>query len=131
MDQRSASRVLKLSHHLSQGTVSSSSHALPLDGTVKVAITGAAGYVGSWLVTLCLQRGHTVRACVRDVGNETKTAFLKNMPEYGHRLTLHSADMTKEGAYDTIFDGLSLPLPQKVTFIQYNFHRSTYCFPPS
>jgi uncharacterized protein YbjT (DUF2867 family) len=71
-----------------------------------VAVTGAAGYVGGWLVKLCLERGYSVRACVRNVDDERKTAFLKAMTEYGGRLTLHAADMTVAGAYDTIFEGV-------------------------
>ena len=33
-----------------------------------VCVTGASGYIASWLVKLLLQRGYTVRATVRDLG---------------------------------------------------------------
>ena len=36
-------------------------------GTGKlVCVTGASGYIASWLVKLLLQRGYTVNATVRD-----------------------------------------------------------------
>ena len=31
-----------------------------------VCVTGASGYIASWIVKLLLQRGYTVRASVRD-----------------------------------------------------------------
>lgn len=31
-----------------------------------VAVTGASGYIASWLVKLLLERGYTVKASVRD-----------------------------------------------------------------
>lgn len=33
-----------------------------------VCVTGAAGFIGSWLVMRLLERGYTVRATVRDPG---------------------------------------------------------------
>ncbi|RRT50543.1 hypothetical protein BHE74_00055892 [Ensete ventricosum] len=33
-----------------------------------VCVTGASGYIATWLVKLLLQRGYTVRASVRDPG---------------------------------------------------------------
>lgn len=34
-----------------------------------VAVTGAAGYIGSWLVMRLLEKGYIVRATVRDPSN--------------------------------------------------------------
>ncbi|CAI0455502.1 unnamed protein product [Linum tenue] len=36
------------------------------DGKVAVCVTGASGFIASWLVKLLLQRGYTVNATVRD-----------------------------------------------------------------
>jgi len=36
------------------------------DGGKMVCVTGASGYVASWIVKLLLLRGYTVRATVRD-----------------------------------------------------------------
>jgi len=33
-----------------------------------VCVTGASGYIASWIVKFLLQRGYTVRATVRDPG---------------------------------------------------------------
>ena len=32
-----------------------------------VGVTGASGYIASWIVKLLLQRGYTVKASVRDL----------------------------------------------------------------
>lgn len=34
-----------------------------------VCVTGASGYIASWLVKLLLSRGYTVKASVRDPGS--------------------------------------------------------------
>ena len=77
---------------------------IPKWGTV--AVTGSAGFIGGWVVRRLLDKGYRVRACVRDIDDDERTGFLKNMPGYGTgRLTLHAADLNNDGCFDDIFAG--------------------------
>ncbi len=69
-----------------------------------VAVTGSAGYIGSHIVNVLIEKGYEVRACVRDASNIGNTAHLQAMNLSGPgKVSLHSCDMTKPGVYDDVF----------------------------
>ncbi|CAN6561767.1 unnamed protein product [Malus baccata var. baccata] len=74
-------------------------------GTRVVCVTGASGYIASWLVKLLLQRGYTVKATVRDPSDSKKTEHLLSLDGAKERLHLFKADLLEEGSFDTVVDG--------------------------
>ncbi|XP_054798212.1 dihydroflavonol 4-reductase-like [Prosopis cineraria] len=70
-----------------------------------VCVTGASGFIGSWLVMRLLERGYTVRATVRDPGNVKKVKHLLKLPKADVQLTLWKADLAHEGSFDDAING--------------------------
>ena len=75
--------------------------------TGPVAVTGASGYIGSWIVQDCVEQGYQVHACVRDKSKPEKVDHLLAMNDAGHlgRAELFEADIFEEGSYDEPFAG--------------------------
>ncbi|XP_022982786.1 cinnamoyl-CoA reductase 1-like [Cucurbita maxima] len=57
-----------------------------------VCVTGAGGFIASWLVKLLLVKGYTVRGTVRNPDDQ-KNAHLKQLDGANERLSLYSADL--------------------------------------
>ncbi|XWS32507.1 hypothetical protein CRYUN_Cryun23aG0164200 [Craigia yunnanensis] len=77
-----------------------------MNGEEKVVcVTGASGYIASWLVKLLLQRGYTVKATVRDPNDPKKTQHLLSLDGAKERLHLFKAELLDEGCFDSIVDG--------------------------
>lgn len=68
-------------------------------------MTGASGYIASWLVKLLLSRGYTVKASVRDPNDPKKTRHLLALDGASERLQLFKANLLEEGSYDSVVDG--------------------------
>lgn len=68
-----------------------------------VAVTGAAGFIGSWCVKVLVDRGYIVRACVRSADDQTRVGFLQKLAP--QQISLHSCDLSAPGAYDSAFSG--------------------------
>ncbi|KAM0932398.1 putative NAD-dependent epimerase/dehydratase, NAD(P)-binding domain superfamily [Dioscorea sansibarensis] len=64
----------------------------------RVCVTGAGGFVASWLVKLLLSRGYTVHATVRDPSDK-KNSHLKKLENGLENLQLFKADLLD---YDSI-----------------------------
>ncbi|PSR99661.1 Dihydroflavonol 4-reductase [Actinidia chinensis var. chinensis] len=74
-------------------------------GGTTVCVTGASGFIGSWLVMRLLERGYYIRATVRDPANMSKVKHLLDLPNAGTYLSLWKADLTEEGSFDDAIHG--------------------------
>ncbi|KAL2536413.1 NAD(P)-binding Rossmann-fold superfamily protein [Forsythia ovata] len=96
-----------------------------MEKNVKVCVTGASGYLGSFLVKELLQRGYTVHATLRNLGEPSKVGLLKDLPHAETRLKLFEADI-----YDPDEFALAIQACEAVihlaTPLQHNTHNSQY-----
>ncbi|CAN0901786.1 Phenylacetaldehyde reductase [Linum grandiflorum] len=70
-----------------------------------VCVTGASGYIASWIVKLLLSRGYTVKASVRDPNDPKKTEHLRALEGASDRLLLFKANLLEEGSFDSGVEG--------------------------
>ncbi|XP_041018473.1 dihydroflavonol 4-reductase-like [Juglans microcarpa x Juglans regia] len=70
-----------------------------------VCVTGASGFIGSWLIMRLLEHGYTVRATVRDPDNIKKVKHLLELPKAETHMTLWKADLNEPGSFDKAIKG--------------------------
>jgi nucleoside-diphosphate-sugar epimerase len=74
-----------------------------------VLVTGAAGYLASWIVQQLLEQGQTVHGTVRSLRDAAKVQHLLNLAsQHPGRLQLFEADLLQDGSFDTAMQGCSL-----------------------
>lgn len=64
----------------------------------RVCVTGAGGFIASWLIKLLLSKGYLVHGTVRDP-NDEKNAHLSNFDQASDKLRLFKADLVD---YDSV-----------------------------
>ncbi|KFK43249.1 hypothetical protein AALP_AA1G099200 [Arabis alpina] len=74
-------------------------------GGKVVCVTGASGYIASWIVKLLLLRGYTVKATVRDPRDAKKTKHLLTLEGADERLKLFKADLLEDGSFEQAIEG--------------------------
>ncbi|KAI3931980.1 hypothetical protein MKW98_012390 [Papaver atlanticum] len=71
----------------------------------KVCVTGASGYLASWLIKRLLLSGYQVIGTVRDPGNYEKVAHLWRLEGAKENLKLVKADLMRENSFDAAISG--------------------------
>lgn len=89
-----------------------------IDTTHPVLVTGANGYVASWIVKELLDAGCTVHATVRDPSNNAKTGHLKALADKAPgSLQLFAADLLKDGSFDAAMQGCQVVMHTASPFV--------------
>ncbi|KAI3797038.1 hypothetical protein L1987_39728 [Smallanthus sonchifolius] len=73
----------------------------------RVCVTGAGGYIGSWVVKLLLSKGYMVHGTVRDPCDEEKNGHLKKLEDAEEKLQLFKADLLDFESLCAAFAGCS------------------------
>lgn len=80
-----------------------------IDKTKPVLVTGANGYVASWLVKRLLEDGITVHAAVRSPENDKKVGHLKEIAKKSPgKIEFFKADLLSTGSYKEAMQGCEL-----------------------
>ena len=89
-----------------------------INPTAPVLVTGASGYIASWLVKYLLESGHTVHGTVRDPSKKAGLEHLHALAaKHGDRLKLFKADLLAQGSYDAPMQGCELVMHTASPFV--------------
>lgn len=87
-----------------------------------VMVTGANGYLGSWIVKYLLEQGYTVHGTVRDPNKSASVAHLQKIAEGSKgTLKLFAADLLQAGSFDAAMQGCELVMHTASPFIMKDY----------
>ena len=74
-----------------------------------ILVTGATGYIASWIIKLLVDDGYTVHGTVRSLANKDKIAHLLEIDKNGNgKLKLFEADLLDEGSFQVAMQNCEL-----------------------
>ncbi|MEL0028174.1 MAG: aldehyde reductase [Perlucidibaca sp.] len=86
--------------------------------SAPILVTGASGYIASWLVRYLLEAGHTVHATVRDPNRTESVKHLQKLAEgQPGSLRLFAADLLREGSFDEAMQGCEIVMHTASPFV--------------
>lgn len=81
-----------------------------------VLVTGATGYIASWVVKYLLEEGYTVHATVRD--KNKRVEYLKILSDkYSDKLYLFNADLLEKGSFKEAMQGCEAVIHMASPFV--------------
>ncbi|AYF43850.1 diaminohydroxyphosphoribosylaminopyrimidine deaminase [Halobacteriovorax sp. BALOs_7] len=76
-----------------------------IDKDKPILVTGATGYLASWIVKYLLEDGFTVHCAVRDPQNELKTSHLRSLTKDSSKIKFFKSDLMIENSYEEAMKG--------------------------
>ncbi len=90
--------------------------------SAPILVTGATGYIASWVIKNLLEQGHTVHSTVRDLN---KTHTFQHLTDIAAKSTgnleLFQANLLEEGAFDVAMQGCEIVLHMASPFVVTNY----------
>lgn len=88
----------------------------------QILVTGATGYIASWVIKNLLELGHTVHATVRDLNKKSGFAHLEKIAEHSTgTLKLFQANLLDAGAFDAAMQGCEIVIHMASPFVVTNY----------
>lgn len=89
-----------------------------INPSAPVLVTGASGYIASWLVKYLLEAGYTVHGTVRDPNKKTGLEHLHKLATaHPDKLKLFAADLLKPGSFDAAMQDCELVMHTASPFV--------------
>jgi nucleoside-diphosphate-sugar epimerase len=89
-----------------------------IDPKAPVLVTGASGYIASWIVRTLLEAGYAVHGTVRDPQRQKGMEHLHALAQqYPDRLQLFKADLLSPGSFDAAMQGCELVMHTASPFV--------------
>lgn len=89
-----------------------------IDKNSPILVTGASGFIASWIIKYLLEDGHTVHATVRDQSNKKKIQHLLEIEkEAPGKLVFFNANLLNAGEFDEAAKGCEVVIHTASPFI--------------